>query len=72
MISKVGLIALSIDVTHIQSSLVELDLHTELTIAILDQGLVEINVFIAYISSVNVLQVALTIISNQQGVAEEA
>ena len=57
---------------HIQSSLIELDLRTELAIASLYQWLVEINVFIADISTVNVLQMAVSIISTQQGVAEEA
>ena len=71
MISYVRLIVLSVDMAHIQSSLIELDLRAELAIASLDQGLSEINVLIAYISSVNVLQLALSIISTQQVVAEE-
>ena len=71
MISDVRLIVLSVDMAHIQSSLIELDLRTELAIASLDQGLSEINVLIAYISSINVLQLALSIISTQQGVAKD-
>ena len=71
MISDVRLIVLSVDMAHIQSSLIELDLRTELAIASLDQGLSEINVLIAYFSSVNVLQLALSIISTQQGVAKD-
>ena len=71
MISNVRLIALSVDMAHIQSSLIELDLRAELAIASLDQGLSEINVLIAYISSINVLQLALSIISTQQVVAKE-
>ena len=71
MISNVRLIVLNVDVAHIQSSLIELDLRAELAIASLDQGLSEINVLIAYISSVNVLQLALSIISTQQVVAKE-
>ena len=71
VISDVRLIVLSVDVAHIQSSLIELDLRAELAIACLDQGLSEINVLIAYISSVNVLQLALSIISTQKGVPKE-
>ena len=71
MISNVRLIVLNVDVAHIQSSLIELDLRAELAIASLDQGLSEINVLIAYISSINVLQLALSIISTQQVVAKE-
>ena len=72
VISDVRLIVLSVDVAHIQSSLIELDLRAELAIACLDEGLSEINVLIAYISSVNVLQLALSIISTQKGVTKEA
>ena len=72
MISNVRLIVLSVDMAHIQSSLIELDLRAELAIASLDQGLSEINVLIAYISSVNVLQLALSIIPTQQMVTEQA
>ena len=69
VISNLGL---SIDMAHVQSSLIELNLRVELAIACLNQGLSEIYVLIAYISSVNVLQLALSIIPTQQGVAEEA
>ena len=72
MISNVRLIVLSVDMAHIQSCLIELDLRAELAVASLDQGLSEINVLIAYFSSVNVLQLALSIISTQQMVAKEA
>ena len=69
VISNLGL---SIDMAHVQSSLIELNLRVELAIACLNQGLSEIYVLIAYISSINVLQLALSIIPTQQGVAEEA
>ena len=72
VISNVRLIVLSVDMAHIQSSLIELDLRAELAIACLDEGLSEINVLIAYISSINVLQLALSIISTQKGVTKEA
>ena len=72
VISNLGLIVLSIDMAHIQSPLIELDLCAELAIACLNQGLSEIYVLIAYISSINVLQLALSIIPTQQMVTEQA
>ena len=52
--------------------MVELDLRAELAIARLDQRLIEIDVLIADINTVDMMQVALCVVSTEKGVAKEA
>ena len=71
IIRDTRLIFLSIDIAHIQCSMIELDLCAEFTIASLDKRLSEIDVLVADITTIDVMQVALSIVSTEKTITEE-